>query len=100
MNRNPPLAPRYTGPGRPKGIPNKVTAEIRQLARHLLQDKAYRRSLRRRLVNGTLGPLEIVLWHYAYGKPKDQLETPPTSDRVAEARVVFYIPDNDRDTLL
>lgn len=68
MNRYPPKPPRHTGPGRPKGIPNKATTEVRELARRLVQDKTYQRSLRRRLMNGTLGPLEIVLWHYAYGK--------------------------------
>ena len=74
-----------------------MTAEIRQLARHLLEEKTYRRSLRRRLMNGTLGPLEIVLWHYAYGKPKDQLEMLETGDEASRSRVVFYIPDNHRD---
>ena len=97
MNRNPLRPPRHSGPGRPKGIPNRVTAEIRQLARTLLEDKPYRRSLRRRLMNGTLGALEIVLWHYAYGKPKEHVEMPETEEGASRSRVVFYIPDNHRD---
>jgi hypothetical protein len=97
MNRYPPKPPRHTGPGRHKGIPNKITTEVRDLARKLLADKAYRQSLRRRLVNGTLGALEIVLWQYAYGKPKDTIELSHADDDPASPQVVFYIPDNHRN---
>lgn len=74
-----------------------MTAEIRQLARNLLEDKFYRRSLRRRLIDGRLGALEVVLWHYAYGKPKEPIEMGGTEEGATNSRIVFYIPDNHRD---
>lgn len=97
MNHYPLGPPGHSGPDRPKGIPNKVTAEIRQFARHLLQDKAYRPSLRRRLINGPLGPLDIALWYYAYGKPKEHVEMAQSEEGASPSKVVFYIPDNHRD---
>ena len=61
--------------GRPKGTPNKVTAEVRLAARGLMEDPAYLARLRRRLRAGKCAPaVECMLWHYAYGKPKDQVE--------------------------
>jgi hypothetical protein len=32
-----------------------------------------RASVKRRAIAGTLGPLEITLYHYAYGKPKESV---------------------------
>ena len=60
--------------GRRKGTPNKATVEIRQLARDLVDDAAYRDALRTRLINGTAGAMEPMLWAYAYGKPKDTVK--------------------------
>lgn len=61
--------------GRPKGRPNKVTLEVRDLAKHLVENTEYRRRLETRLLKGTLPPaLEAMLWHYAHGKPKDFVE--------------------------
>lgn len=62
--RNPP-------PGRPKGVPNKITIHVRTMAAALVEDPAYRKALRERLLNGTAGHMETTLWHYAYGKPKE-----------------------------
>jgi hypothetical protein len=60
--------------GRPKGLPNKATAELRAFAREVLDTPGYRRSLTRRLLKGTLAPaLEQMLFFYAYGKPKDHV---------------------------
>jgi hypothetical protein len=65
------------GPGKPKtggrakGTPNKVATEIRDLAQRLLADDKYRAALRKRLLEGKAGPIEVQLWYYAYGKPKD-----------------------------
>jgi hypothetical protein len=62
------------GRGRPKGSLNKVTAEAREMARALLQDPEYRENLVTRLRTGTVAPaVEVMLWNYAYGKPKDEL---------------------------
>ena len=61
--------------GRQKGAPNKMTIEVRRLAREFLEDPAYRRSLRQRLIQGRAERLEALLWAYAYGPPpKEQAE--------------------------
>ena len=58
--------------GRPKGALNKATREVREWARGLLEDPLYRAALQRRLIDGTCPPqLEVLLYHYAYGKPVD-----------------------------
>ena len=56
--------------GRAKGVPNGATAEIREFARSLFEDPAYKKALRERLIKGHAGPMEVQLLHYAYGKPK------------------------------
>src|SRR5215472_5239412 len=56
--------------GRPRGTPNKATQEVRALARRLVDDPQYQASVQRRLRDGEAGALELLLWHYAYGKPK------------------------------
>ena len=61
--------------GRPKGVPNKATAEVKQACAELVDNPAYREKLAQRLVDGKLAPaIECMLWHYAKGKPKEQLE--------------------------
>ena len=58
--------------GRPKGVPNKATQEVRQVARAIVDDAEYRRNLLNRIRKGKLAPaVESLLWHYAYGKPKE-----------------------------
>lgn len=62
------------GPGRKKGVPNKATREIKDVAAGLLGDAAYVEALKVRLRRGTAGAVEPLLYHYAYGKPKDTTE--------------------------
>ena len=57
--------------GRPPGIPNKATKEIKAIARKLLEDPDYQAALKYRLRTGEAGAVEVALYHYAYGKPKD-----------------------------
>ena len=60
--------------GRPKGVPNKATQEVKEIARALVDDQAYRDMLKLRLQNGTAPPaIEVLMWHYARGKPKETL---------------------------
>jgi hypothetical protein len=61
------------GPGRSKGTPNKNTLEIREFAQKLLTDEAYVRALQVRLLRGTAGAVEPLLYHYAWGKPKETI---------------------------
>ena len=63
------------GPGRKKGVPNKATAEVRAACKAIVDDSQYRETLLARARAGTLAPaVECMLWHYAKGKPKDQVE--------------------------
>lgn len=59
--------------GRPPG-PNKATTEIREAARKLVEDQAYAAELAVRLKAGKAPHMETLLFHYAYGKPKDVTE--------------------------
>lgn len=60
--------------GRAKGTPNKVTAEVREVCVGILAGKDYQQSIVARVKAGTLpAAVECLMWHYAYGKPKDTL---------------------------
>jgi hypothetical protein len=61
--------------GRPKGGLNKSTLEGRAFAQQLVNDPEYRTTLRERLLAGKLPPgVESMLWFYAIGKPKEEVE--------------------------
>ena len=68
--RKPPAA----GKGRPKGAQNKTTVEVRAAAQQLVENPAYRAELAIRLKDGKAPHMETLLWHYAYGKPKEEME--------------------------
>lgn len=60
------------GPPKQKGMLNKVTVEVKEMTRALVESPAYRETLKARLETGALAPgMEQVLWYYAYGKPKE-----------------------------
>jgi len=67
--------------GRRRGTPNKATKAIRDTAQRLLTDEAYQKALEVRLRRGTAGAVEPLLYHYAFGKPKETValesEVPP-----------------------
>ena len=62
------------GKGRPKGVQNKTTREMRDAARAILDRPEYQISLRERLDAGRAPHMETLLHHYAFGKPKEQLD--------------------------
>lgn len=69
-------------PGRRKGVPNKSTAEIRDVARRLF-DADYWDQLKQRLDRGKLAPaLEIRLLAYLYGEPKQTVDVPGVVDAI------------------
>ena len=63
------------------GSLNRATLEIRALARSLVEDPAYLAALRRRLVEGKAGPLEALLFAYAYGRPTERPAGPAERSR-------------------
>lgn len=76
--------------GRTKGTPNKATAEVRALALTLLKDPAYLAKLTTRLQTGEIAPhVEILLWHYAYGKPTEHIEVGGEGGGPVEVRFVL-----------
>ena len=81
--------------GRTKGTPNKATLEIRELAQAILTRPAYQTNLRRLADRGKLPPhLETLLYHYAWGKPKEIMEH--TGKDGGPLSIQVYLPDNAR----
>lgn len=64
------------GPGRPKGLPNRVTTEAKAACNQIVDDPTYRKNLTAYMKAnaGHAGPLEPILWYYAKGKPKERVE--------------------------
>lgn len=73
--------------GRPKGIQNKTTVEIREFARWVLESAKYRKALVRRILAGEAQAIEQLLFFYAYGKPRERLEV--TTHDISSLRVVL-----------
>ena len=69
------LANLRKGGGRQKGVPNRVTLEMKKFSTLLLTDPVYQKNLQKRLRAGTLAPaVETMLYYYAAGKPKERIE--------------------------
>lgn len=87
------------GPGRPKGRLNNATVQAQEFARGIVSSPAYRKRLLERVKGGTLPPaVESMLWHYAWGKPKETVEL--TGEDGGPLSVVFggrYRADGSRD---
>ena len=82
--RGRPFTPGQSGnpKGRPKGALSKVTLEARAACAAIVDDPDYRQKLTARAKAGTLPPgIEVMLWHYAKGKPPDHVsvDLPPGS---------------------
>ena len=71
------------GEGGPKGVPNKATQEIKEFARNILISDSYRRSLVRRIEAGKAPQMEVLLHHYAFGKPKHTYVEPAPAKQSA-----------------
>ena len=56
--------------GRLPGQPNRVTLDIKDHARAVIEDPDYQAKLKARLIEGSSPQLEVLLHYYAYGKPK------------------------------
>jgi len=63
------------GPGRPRGVPNKATTEVRTWAQEVLGDPKVRAKTLSLARSGRLAPaIHVSLLHYAYGKPAETVE--------------------------
>ncbi len=60
--------------GRAPGTRNKVIRDARDAAQRLVDDPEYREALRARMVDGTAGAMEALMWFYAKGKPVERAE--------------------------
>ena len=60
--------------GRTRGTQRRSTIEVREVCSRLVDDPEYREALRRRMIAGTPGAVETLLWHYAKGRPVDRVE--------------------------
>ena len=67
--------------GRRAGVPNKTTGEGRAMARRVLDDPAYWKSLKRRLIRGEAPRLEQLIWEYGYGRPQAERDDAPGTDQ-------------------
>jgi hypothetical protein len=70
--------------GRRAGVPNKTTGEARAKARGLLDDPAYWKSLKRRLIRGEAPRIELLIWEWRYGRPRAELDDAPGIDPTAD----------------
>ena len=61
--------------GRRPGTQRRVTIEAQLAAAKIVDDPEYRAALRQRMINGSAGAIEALLWLYAYGKPVERVET-------------------------
>lgn len=78
MAVTPPKAPWYAGSG---GVTQFTRAEAQSFARGLLTSSTYREELKSRLEKGSLPPaLEQMLWHYAFGKPPEEVSVTVSDD--------------------
>ena len=81
--------PPYYGPGRPKGSQNKRTLEAKAFARQLVCDPTYLQNLQADLKERKVeASLEAMLWHYAYGKPKEFLEVQYNLEVLTDKEVI------------
>lgn len=86
------LPGRRAGIGRKKGVPNKVTKLVKDVARSLTlgNDKVVEQ-IRKKFENGNIDPsLFNKLLEYGYGKPKQTIEIIPPEPPALRAAREFY----------
>jgi hypothetical protein len=97
VNPNPkiitPKGSRYPGSGRPKGKPNRISVEVKQLVSQLMTDINYQFKLREDFCKRRVHPtIEALIWQYHLGRPRQDLTVTATVDvtaRLEEERRVF-----------
>lgn len=70
------------------GATNATRHEVQAWARRLLSSETHRALVEKQLLAGTLpGPEKILLYHYAYGKPIEQLNVNVTTEDLSSLSV-------------
>jgi hypothetical protein len=76
---------RQPGSGRQKGTPNPVSVEARQLVTEMVNNAAYQARLRRDFALRKLHPtIEALVWAYAIGKPRQDINLSGSVDVTAK----------------
>ena len=83
--------------GRPKGVPNKATQEIREIAQGLTTaNPEWIEATRQRLLAGTESSTVVaLLLHYAHGKPKETVELSDPDGKPLSFTLTLTTPDRD-----
>ncbi|MDH4246084.1 MAG: hypothetical protein OEV38_20285 [Nitrospira sp.] len=86
--------------GRQRGSPNKSTQKVRRLCREVLETEEFQHKWRQYFANTSLDEIEPKLltlaFHYAYGRPREQIQLSGMDSDTPSPKIVFYIPDNGR----
>lgn len=95
-------SPRPIGAGRKPGTQNAITKEAKAIARAILEQPAVRRRYNQQAIDGTLPTaIETLLWHYAYGVPKQVVEHTGAQGQPLELFEVVInwqpLPHHDQD---
>jgi hypothetical protein len=77
-------------PGRPKGIPNKASFEIKHFCRSITESRTYQASLKKRLIEGKAPHMEPLIFAYAYGKPVEKIQIIDRMENQIEAMAQKY----------
>ena len=78
--------------GRLPGQPNHATLEIKDFGRAIIEDPVYREKLKQRIEAGEAPQIEALLYHYAYGRPKQEADPQETPLRVLIYGPNGYVP--------
>lgn len=82
--RNPNFPMLTNGGKMPGAGKRRIKHEARRMAAMIVDSKGYRRSLMQRAHAGTLPPaVEVMLWHYRYGRPVKKIEMDVNDQRLS-----------------
>jgi hypothetical protein len=83
--------------GKRKGVQNKVTREVARLAQSIIEDPAVQAKILDQARRGRLAPaVMVLLFAYAYGKPKESLALEGNLEALTIRIVDEYADDADR----
>jgi len=65
----------WYAPANPSSSSSFMRHEAQRFARSIVESESYRKTVRDRILSHDLPPaVETMLWHYAYGKPIEQVQ--------------------------